>query len=82
MDCQKSLVDHAALGYRRSCSFQNLERGEIVSPLGCIADKGVGLDLATPDARHRRPLKILQSTSFFSNVLRKPRGEVPIEMFA
>ena len=33
------------------------ERGEIVSPVGCIASKVSGLDLATPDARHRRPLK-------------------------
>jgi hypothetical protein len=35
----------------------NFERGEIVSPVGCIASKVSGLDLATPDARHRRPLK-------------------------
>jgi hypothetical protein len=35
----------------------NFERGEIVSPVGCIASKDVGLNLATPDARHRRPLK-------------------------
>jgi hypothetical protein len=45
----------------------------------------VSLDLATPDARHRRPLKFFlyhrsvksQSTWFFIIVLRKPRGQVP-----
>ena len=29
----------------------NFERGEIVSPVGCIASKVSGLNLATPDAR-------------------------------
>jgi hypothetical protein len=42
---------------RRSWSG-NFERGEIVSPLGCIASKVSGLDLAMPDTRHRRPLKV------------------------
>jgi hypothetical protein len=35
----------------------NFEGGEIVSPVGCITSKVSDLDLATPDARHRRPLK-------------------------
>ena len=35
----------------------NFEGGELVSPVGCIVSKVSGLDLATPDARHRRPLK-------------------------
>jgi hypothetical protein len=35
----------------------NLEGDEIVSPVGCIASKVSGLNLATLDARHRRPLK-------------------------
>jgi hypothetical protein len=37
--------------------LENFERGEIVSPRGSIASKVSGLNLATPDARHRRPLK-------------------------
>ncbi len=38
----------------------NFGRGEIVSPVGSIASKVVGnLNLVTPDARHRRPLKFL-----------------------
>jgi hypothetical protein len=48
-----------AVKIRRSLRWENLERGEIVLPLGCIASKGSGLDLATPDAHHRRPLKFL-----------------------
>ena len=35
----------------------NFEEGEVVSPVGSIVSKVSGLDLATPDARHRRPLK-------------------------
>ena len=35
------------------------ERGEVVSPVGCIAGKSVGFNLAMLDARHRRPLKFL-----------------------
>jgi hypothetical protein len=34
-----------------------LRGGELVSPVGCVASKLSGLDLPTPDARHRRPLK-------------------------
>jgi hypothetical protein len=30
-----------------------------------------GFTLATPDARHRRPLKFFQRTLFFSIILRK-----------
>ncbi len=56
-DFKKKLVDQAALRYAQF-GLENFERGEIVSPLGCIASKGSGcLNLATPDARHRRPLK-------------------------
>jgi hypothetical protein len=36
---------------------ENFERGEIVSPAGCIASKVGKPNLVTPDARHRRPLK-------------------------
>jgi hypothetical protein len=31
----------------------------LFSPVGSIASKVVGLNLVTPDARHRRPLKFL-----------------------
>jgi hypothetical protein len=31
--------------------LKNFERGEIVSPVGCIASKLSGLNLATPDSR-------------------------------
>jgi hypothetical protein len=41
---------------RRSLVW-NFEGGEVVSPVGCIVSKVSGLNLATPDARHRRPLK-------------------------
>jgi hypothetical protein len=37
----------------------NFERGEIVSPVGCIANKVGKPKLVMPDARHRRPLKFL-----------------------
>jgi hypothetical protein len=40
-------------------SLEKFERGEIVSPVGCIARKVSGFNLAMPDARHRRPLKFL-----------------------
>ena len=43
---------------RRSLSG-NFERGEIVSPVGCIASKVGKPNLVMPDARHRRPLKFL-----------------------
>jgi hypothetical protein len=43
---------------RRSLVW-NFEGGEVVSPVGCIVSKVSGLNLATPDARHRRPLKFL-----------------------
>jgi len=39
--------------------LENFERGEIVSPVGCIVGKVSGFNLAMPDARHRRPLKLL-----------------------
>jgi hypothetical protein len=38
-------------------SSGNSEGGELVSPVGFIVSKVSGLDLTTPDARHRRPLK-------------------------
>jgi len=67
MRFQKKLVARALLGYSRatlanwywSTQFDlgNFERGEIVSPRGSNASKVSGLNLATPDARHRRPLK-------------------------
>jgi hypothetical protein len=43
---------------RRSLSG-NFERGEIVSPVGCIASKVGKPNLVMLDARHRRPLKFL-----------------------
>jgi len=35
----------------------NFERGEIVSPEDALPARDRVLDVATPDARHRRPLK-------------------------
>jgi len=40
--------------------------------LGALPVELSGFNLATPDARHRRPLKFLQSTLFFVIILRKP----------
>jgi hypothetical protein len=45
------------------CGLENFERGEVVSPPGSIARKVSGPTLATPDARHRRPLKNFQYSS-------------------
>ena len=53
-------------GFKKACGSgsvrvegRGFERGEVVSPIGCIAGKSVGFNLAMPDARHRRPLKFL-----------------------
>ena len=81
--CQKRLVYQADERINRFQISKSFERGEIVSPVGCIASK-VRLNLATPDARHRRPLKFLyllcvksQIRSVFQIVLRKPGCKVP-----
>jgi hypothetical protein len=39
--------------------LENFERGEVVSPQEASLAKLSGLNLAMPDARHRRPLKNL-----------------------
>jgi hypothetical protein len=71
------VIQEKACGTRRRqgkthFGLKNCEGGELVSLIGCIASKVSDLDLATPDARHRRPLQIL---------LRKSRSEVPKNNF-
>jgi hypothetical protein len=73
MRFQKKLADQTLLRYSRATlahwywstqvGLENFERGEVVSPRGSIASKVSGPNLATPDARHRRPLKIFQYPS-------------------
>jgi hypothetical protein len=56
--------------------LENFERGEIVSPEDALPARDRVPNLATPDARHRRPLKFL-FTLYYQSVKATlvPKGE-------
>jgi hypothetical protein len=51
-----------------------VERGEIVSPEDALPARLCGLNLAMPDARHRRPLKFFYLNSFNVKASLVPKG--------
>jgi hypothetical protein len=57
MRFKKKACGPGGVRVRREFDLKILRGGELVSPVGCVASKLSGLDLPTPDARHRRPLK-------------------------